>query len=200
MAKNRENADMQDLYRRTLAASWSRQASELPADECIEDIFSGGDGWKTKRERSSSAADTEEEGSIHGARGDYNNGTLRPSDFRRLGLSSHRRNNSASSDRSVSTVTGGQHRNYFGSSSSPRKNGLPPSRHGRSDSRDDDVAGGRSSRSGSIASLAPTLGSSSGSNERGRGEPGYKRSRELDEMDIRDDLVAWRLPGEGLVT
>ncbi|KAK9466972.1 N-terminal C2 in EEIG1 and EHBP1 proteins-domain-containing protein [Lipomyces arxii] len=33
------------LYRKTLTASWQRQEGELPAEECIEDIFAGGDGW-----------------------------------------------------------------------------------------------------------------------------------------------------------
>lgn len=36
---------LQDMYRRNLAASWAAQAGELPAHECIDDIFSGGDGW-----------------------------------------------------------------------------------------------------------------------------------------------------------
>jgi len=43
---------------------------------------------------------------------------------------------------------------------------------------------------GSTASLATTLGSS----ERGRRE-GFRRPREVDESEARDDLVAWRLPG-----
>lgn len=42
---NKENGEMQDMYRRTLAAFWTSQPGELKADECIEDIFSGGDGW-----------------------------------------------------------------------------------------------------------------------------------------------------------
>lgn len=33
------------MYRRTLAAYWSAQPGELKADECIEDIFGGGNGW-----------------------------------------------------------------------------------------------------------------------------------------------------------
>lgn len=33
------------MYRRSLAAYWSAQPGELKADECIEDIFAGGDGW-----------------------------------------------------------------------------------------------------------------------------------------------------------
>ncbi|KAF2738828.1 hypothetical protein EJ04DRAFT_458888 [Polyplosphaeria fusca] len=43
--KSRETGELQDMYRRTLAAFWSAQPGELKADECIEDIFSGGDGW-----------------------------------------------------------------------------------------------------------------------------------------------------------
>ena len=43
----RESGRLQDMYRRTLAASWLAQAGELPADKCIEDIFAGGDGWGT---------------------------------------------------------------------------------------------------------------------------------------------------------
>ena len=33
------------MYRRNLAAFWTAQPGELRADECIEDIFAGGDGW-----------------------------------------------------------------------------------------------------------------------------------------------------------
>lgn len=52
-SKNREsNGSTQDVYRRTLAASWQLQAGELQADECIEDIFSGGDGWTLAASRS----------------------------------------------------------------------------------------------------------------------------------------------------
>ena len=43
--KTRELGKLQDMYRRTLAASWAAQDGELPADKCIEDIFAGGDGW-----------------------------------------------------------------------------------------------------------------------------------------------------------
>ena len=43
--KARDFGEMQDIYRKTLAASWSSYMNELPADQCIEDIFAGGDGW-----------------------------------------------------------------------------------------------------------------------------------------------------------
>ncbi|KAK3706080.1 hypothetical protein LTR37_012907 [Vermiconidia calcicola] len=44
-SRNKEAGEMQDVYRRTLAAFWTSQPGELRADECVEDIFSGGDGW-----------------------------------------------------------------------------------------------------------------------------------------------------------
>lgn len=39
------------MYRSTLAASWQLQAGELNPEECIEDIFAGGDGWTPRSER-----------------------------------------------------------------------------------------------------------------------------------------------------
>lgn len=44
-SRSRELGAKQDMYRCTLAASWQLQAGELNAEECIEDIFAGGDGW-----------------------------------------------------------------------------------------------------------------------------------------------------------
>ncbi|KAL1589749.1 hypothetical protein WHR41_01675 [Cladosporium halotolerans] len=44
-ANSKEAGEMQDMYRRALAAYWSAQPGELKADEAIEDIFAGGDGW-----------------------------------------------------------------------------------------------------------------------------------------------------------
>lgn len=41
----KEIGELQDMYRKTLSAYWSSQPGELKADECIEDIFAGGDGW-----------------------------------------------------------------------------------------------------------------------------------------------------------
>lgn len=55
-SKSREHGELQDMYRRTLTASWAAQAGELPADECIEDIFAGGDGWSKKKPQTVPAA------------------------------------------------------------------------------------------------------------------------------------------------
>lgn len=43
--KSREIADMQDIYRRTLAASWTSRACDLPADKLVEGLFSGSSCW-----------------------------------------------------------------------------------------------------------------------------------------------------------
>ncbi|KAF2231334.1 hypothetical protein EV356DRAFT_452206 [Viridothelium virens] len=51
--KSRETGELQDMYRRTLAAYWAAQPGELKADECIEDIFAGGDGWEGKDQSTS---------------------------------------------------------------------------------------------------------------------------------------------------
>ncbi len=48
-SKGHEMTETQDVYRRALAASWACQDGELPADECIEDIFGGGDGFRESR-------------------------------------------------------------------------------------------------------------------------------------------------------
>ncbi|KAG6221184.1 hypothetical protein E4U34_002349 [Claviceps purpurea] len=205
IAKSRDAAEVQDLYRRTLAASWSRQPNELPADECIEDIFSGGNGWRTKRE-SHSNHDSDDDNNNNnnnegGGDGDEDDeeepfgGTLRPSDFRRYAnhqrsRSRHRRPHSACSDRSLSTVTGGG-ANGPGGRLGHRRGG-PPHVEDSRDSRDDDAG---SSRSGSLGSLAPTLGSSEGGLAGGRIEAGMRRAREVSEFEVRDDLVAWKLPG-----
>ncbi|KAI1001847.1 hypothetical protein K3495_g6357 [Podosphaera aphanis] len=46
ISKSQDSGEIQDMYRRTLAASWASHDEELSADQCIEDIFNGGNGWK----------------------------------------------------------------------------------------------------------------------------------------------------------
>ncbi|KAJ6036565.1 hypothetical protein N7540_000844 [Penicillium herquei] len=43
--KTNEVSDMQDMYRRTLAASWMSRACDLPADKLIEELFAGSSCW-----------------------------------------------------------------------------------------------------------------------------------------------------------
>jgi hypothetical protein len=174
----RDTTELQDLYRRTLAASWSRLPGEPSADECIEDIFAGGSGWGTHHD-SRDNTDSDEDEEAPGT------GTLRPSDFRRMGTHhhhrphhphGHRRSNSAASDKSTMTVTG-------------RVRNGARSRHLRDDARGSDTG---LSRSGSLTSLATsaTLGSDHDPGSRRVSAP--QRLKEVDEGEAREDLVIAR--------
>ncbi|CAM1502145.1 Fc.00g041290.m01.CDS01 [Cosmosporella sp. VM-42] len=184
ISKPRDAAELQDLYRRTLSASWCRQPNELPADECIEDIFNGGNGWKTKPiPEHSNAHHTDDEDDDDLSDVDHHQGTLRPSDFRRHmphflhphqqppRTPHHRRTPSAGSDKSVSTVT------------------VVPAGHHRKGVRINDLDHSRS-----LASLTSSMSLDSEGMREGR----FKPSREIGELEIRNDLVAWKLPGNGL--
>ncbi|KAL9117766.1 MAG: hypothetical protein Q9187_005695 [Circinaria calcarea] len=85
-SKTREIGELQDMYRRTLAASWAAQAGELPADECIENIFAGGDGWGKQK----AGDQLQVSGGIRG--GESTNGDDSDGDFR--AAQGHRRNSS----------------------------------------------------------------------------------------------------------
>ncbi|KAM0333446.1 hypothetical protein ACHAQA_002108 [Verticillium albo-atrum] len=260
IAKSREHAEAQDMYRKTLAASWTRQPGELPADQCIEDIFAGGNGWaassankkdgptfqipqrnpsQTSQFSASSggyrsrgrgtgagldgSADTSDDGEGSSS-GQAGGDTLRPGDYQRMRRQQqqhphnhgsslmhafspqrHKQKGSNASDKSVSTVTGRHNNNSgFGFSSYPSSGSQSRdvSRHGHDDSaassRDNLLLrhdNGRS-RSESLTSLAPTMGSgSSGGRGGGRGD-GFRRARELEEVEVRDDMVAWSLPSD----
>ena len=82
-SKTREAGKLQDVYRKTLAASWAAQEGELPADECIEDIFAGGDGWG-KALRKNKKTTKPDRGSTDGEESDADRTTLK----------AHRRNTS----------------------------------------------------------------------------------------------------------
>ncbi|KOS17641.1 Uncharacterized protein ESCO_003264 [Escovopsis weberi] len=223
LAKNRDVAEVQDLYRKTLAASWSRQPAELPADECIEDIFSGGNGWKTKAPGRSSSApnasstfdattddDFDDTDRQHGA--SRPTGVRRPTfhQHRRVHSSSsspfrhpHRRSTSGSSDKSVSTVTAIQ--------GGPRAHPPPFRRNPRSyeleDHQDD---GSMRSSAASQVSLTSTGGSSSSSSSSGSERErmsgnyshphhyhhGMSHVKEIGEFEARDDMVCWTLGGQ----
>ncbi|KAI5925706.1 N-terminal C2 in EEIG1 and EHBP1 proteins-domain-containing protein [Camillea tinctor] len=224
--KSRDAYELQDMYRRTLAASWSCQPGELPADECIEDIFSGGSGWRdstvartSQGSRSSHTGSpdsrrTRSSGSASVSGDDVAAGTLRPNDIRQM--QQHLRQHSGTSDRSAMTVTGGYNRPTPASRRGSNQN--PPTRYtyrSNSISQDDGFsvlqpdhehdhdhdhdAGRRLNHRESLISIAPTLGSertlSSSSDRVERGRGGFRRPREVDEYEVRDDMVAWTLPG-----
>lgn len=55
LSTSRDQGEAQDMYRQILAASWISHEGELMADQCIEDIFDGGDGWKPEKNTKSRA-------------------------------------------------------------------------------------------------------------------------------------------------
>lgn len=63
---SRENGDLQDMYRRTLAASWTAHSDEFLPDQLIEDIFAGGRGIRssTRNGARSERADDGDDASI----------------------------------------------------------------------------------------------------------------------------------------
>lgn len=58
-AKSREIADLQDMYRRTLAASWTSRAGDLPADKLVEELFAGSSCWNNQAHNTQSGVSVE---------------------------------------------------------------------------------------------------------------------------------------------
>ncbi|RDW80140.1 hypothetical protein BP6252_04778 [Coleophoma cylindrospora] len=160
MNKSRDISELQDMYRTSLAASWAACSAELPADECIEDIFNGGDGWKDTKEsvpRESVLAheDTITQDDLHPHRRHRHH----------HGHHGRHRTPSGGSKASTATVTD------------------KSMRRGHKHSRSDDKI------------PVPDLHREPSSEDSQRGRTGFKHVPEVDEFDVRDDLVAWRLPG-----
>ncbi|KAB8260638.1 N-terminal C2 in EEIG1 and EHBP1 proteins-domain-containing protein [Aspergillus pseudonomiae] len=59
--QSRETADMQDMYRRTLAASCNSRSDDTPADKLVEDLFSGSISWSNEVYGLQSAAAKEDD-------------------------------------------------------------------------------------------------------------------------------------------
>jgi hypothetical protein len=150
ISKSRDHGELQDMYRRALAASWAASSSELPADKCVEDIFNGGDGWKHENNENLVTPRLPREDSASDEH-----------------LNRHHRTQSGASTHSQSTITVSRNKNRTGH------------KH-------------RSSRESLGPDSATVNDTSSESSERGR--TGFRKAKEVDEFNIRDDLVAWRLP------
>ncbi|QSZ34633.1 hypothetical protein DSL72_007487 [Monilinia vaccinii-corymbosi] len=202
LQKTSDRSDLQDMYRLSLAASWSASPFEMTADECIEDIFAGGDGWKRDSEDPSQLVDALAPRIVHDELSPGGSG---------VGGGAHRRNRSDASQRSNITVAsmamggksgagagaGKEHRGHRHKKSSDTTRsaasgsgsamgmgmgmGMNMSLH----LDEEGLMPGEKGRQGRSLGHIPGMGSGGGG-----GHP-----REVDEFDIRDDLVAWSLPG-----
>jgi hypothetical protein len=152
ISKSRDHGELQDMYRRALAASWAADSTELPADKCIEDIFNGGDGWKYEKNEKSTTPRVVREDSASDEH-----------------LNRHRRTQSGVSTHSQSTITVSRNKNRMGHKHSSSRDSLGPD-------------------------SATEHDTSSESSERGR--TGFGKVKEVDEFNVRDDLIAWKLPGQ----
>lgn len=198
----RDLYEVQDMYRRALAASWACQPGELPPDECIEDIFAGGDGFGpdgahgsvpgdvTPRGPSRKGMRREDSGSSTGEANEF----LRPGDALKgsAGSAGGRRHHMRQgSGETVNTLRNdGRPGSAGGSSVKTMESGYHRPMHRRDGSKDSSLRGAITGamRRNSLASL-------NGSGiESERGRSGFKSAREVTEREIRDDFVAWKLP------
>lgn len=199
----RDLYEVQDMYRRALAASWACQPGELPPDECIEDIFQGGDGFGpdgggahgsgsgdvTPRGPSRKGIRREDSGSSTGEANDF----LRPADALKgsaggASTGGRRYHMRQGSGESVNTLRNdGRPGSAGGSSVKTMESGQQHrSTHRREGSKDFSPRGVM--RRDSLVSL-------NGSGlESERGRSGFKSAREVTEREVRDDFVAWKLP------
>lgn len=183
------------MYRRALAASWLSQPGELPPDQCVEDIFAGGTGWYQDDE--------------FGDFPDSGNCSKVATPRRRH----HFRNQSTGNTYGSGTDDEGDSiAEKRGWHSRMRSNGSGGSRMAHR--KDKPQNGSKHVRNGSAATNA--TGKYSNMSHPGveprsprcvvspmehpdidaRGRTGFKHADEVDEFDARDDLIAWRLPGE----
>ncbi|KAF2223863.1 N-terminal C2 in EEIG1 and EHBP1 proteins-domain-containing protein [Elsinoe ampelina] len=180
-SKSRENGELQDMYRRTLAASWSAQPGEPRADECIEDIFAGGDGWGSRTPKNDSSRAVTPTQSRMNIRDD--------SDDEHGGLSRD------SSTSNLSSVFG-RHRHKWSPSKHHSRKAASPSIFGSRDLKERHSASmlkpagvsGRTSLEQQVRKMERAGGVNLGAK---------KRRHEIDEFDnpYKEDLRSWRIRG-----
>lgn len=194
-SKAQESGKTQDMYRQNLAATWAAQAGELPPDQCIEDIFAGGDGWADKGAGGAGGAKGSGFGGGGGGRG---------------------ASGSMGTDDGERTIRGHE-RNASGATLKPSSQGR---HHWRRHSREKQASGGSGSGSGNWSGSNAghsTVGGSGTSHSAVTGRTGIEqqvqahhrqgtgqdpdhskwaqnvRMRELNEFEEREDLRSWEI-------
>ncbi|MCJ1307063.1 hypothetical protein MMC25_000709 [Agyrium rufum] len=171
-SKTREIGELHDMYRQTLAASWAAQWGELPADQCIEDIFAGGDGWgKQRSEREHER--TQASSAHHHGQGKRNG----------MGIGGNTQPDSDEDDGGRQGRNDGHQRWTSGQFGSSNRRG-----HARVTSKG--VKSGDNMRSGSGMGGNETHTQSSSADER---RSSTHRAKEYDELDVREDMRSWQI-------
>lgn len=180
--RGRDAGELQDMYRKSLAAYWAAQAGELPADECIEDLFSGGDGWGN---RHAQGALPKVRQTLHPGHQPDNNNDWRN---RRSPSSRHRHNLGSHSQSSRQSHGYGLHHKWSDRDEDAARrfvqNGI-----GRKDEENDALQ--EAMHHSVFTKIRANY------NEKHERKRGFREAREVNEFLKRDDLVAWKLPGVG---
>lgn len=191
---NKELAEMQDMYRQTLAASWLCGKGTLAADQCIEDIFNGGDGWGNKPapvtlnpalQAAPAADDSEDEGM----------GTATPQNQHQRRHHHHHHEHQRSSG--VPSRNGsGASKKHTHAGKKARQESEMPGLTTTVDKKGNAIGGIRKASARALTTEKPDQLPSSSSSSSGS-ERGRHKSRPTDEVaewDARDDLRAWTVP------
>lgn len=206
--KTRELTEAQDMYRRTLAATWACRVGELPPDKLVENLFAGGDGgsmrpppetgkhgWRSSAKNAAAGGRTEgdDTSSISDAE---SRRTVRPAFL--------------SPDIAADSYRNGHSHTPVGNGNSPGKQDQTRGHHRRHGTRSGNGSGDSSSSGGGGGSGDTTI-SGRGSIEAQmpdspRDQQGHHRPRdqkeykEVTEFDIREDLRSWIVTERSLST
>ncbi len=172
-SKTREIGELQDMYRRTLAASWACRAGELPPQELIENLFAGGTGWRADVVEISAADFRAEQAAKEKAQSELADDSGSISD--------------------ASSKLTARHR------SAPLRPRTPTGRHSRHSSvasvGGNDASSPMSTVSGRRSISQQVKESEKEKRRRRRG--GFRPVEEITEFDVRDDLKPWQILARG---
>ena len=192
--KTRELGELQDVYRRNLAATWACMAGELPPDKLIEDLFAGGDGGRMEPPQNPAGGFQLSHSNQH-PRDDSAGSSTSDSESRRTVTPHH-----------LSPDLIRNHRGFGGQHSHNHDNGHRKSHQRRVGSRSQDTPGG--SASSTITSNTSASDHALPGGPVGRASieqqiqhhPHMHRNtrehghyQEVTEFDIREDLRSWQI-------
>jgi hypothetical protein len=182
--KTRELTESQDMYRRTLAATWACRVGELPPDRLVEDLFAGGDGGimkppeKVHGWRSAKGAAGRTEGDDPSSMSD--------AEAKRTARSAFLSPDAAGGAfRTGNTGAGGANGNGKQDQTGHRRHGSR-SGHGSGSSPGPGDTSTPISGRGSIEQQMPESMRGHGNRHRD-----HKEYKEVTEFDIREDLSSW---------
>lgn len=186
---------MQDMYRQTLAASWLCGKGTLAADQCIEDIFNGGDGWGNKPapvtlnpalSTAPGADDSEDEGM----------GTATPQNQHQRRQHQHHHQHGHRSSGEPSRNGSGASKKQTHAGKKARQEGEMPGLTTTVDKKGHPIGGIRKASQRALMENKDQVQSSSSSSDGGslRGRNKARHTDEVAEWDARDDLRAWTVP------